>query len=50
MYIKDWKRELFSIPNLLSFFRLVLIPVYAYIYLNATQTYQYFIAGSIMAV
>lgn len=50
MYIKDWKRELLSIPNLLSFFRLVLIPVYAYIYLNATQTYQYFIAGSIMAV
>ena len=50
MYIKDWKRELFSIPNLLSFFRLVLIPVYSYIYLNATQTYQYFIAGSIMAV
>lgn len=50
MYIKDWKRELFSIPNLLSFFRLVLIPIYAYIYLNATQTYQYFIAGSIMAV
>ena len=50
MYIKDWKRELFSIPNLLSFFRLVLIPVYAYIYLNATQAYQYFIAGSIMAV
>ena len=50
MYMKDRKRELFSIPNLLSFFRLVLIPVYAYIYLNATQTYQYFIAGSIMAV
>lgn len=50
MFIKDWKRELFSIPNLLSFFRLVLIPIYAYIYLNATQAYQYFIAGSIMAV
>ncbi len=50
MFIKDWKRELFSIPNMLSFFRLALIPVYAYIYLNATQTYQYFIAGSIMAV
>lgn len=37
-------------PEFAQFFRLVLIPVYAYIYLNATQTYQYFIAGSIMAV
>ncbi len=50
MFIKDWKRELFSIPNMLSFFRLALIPIYAYIYLNATQPHQYFIAGSIMAV
>lgn len=50
MFIKDWKKEIFSIPNLLSCFRLALIPVYAYIYLNATQTYQYVIAGAIMAV
>lgn len=50
MFIKDWKKEIFSIPNLLSFFRLALIPVYAYIYLNATQPHQYLIAGSIMAV
>lgn len=50
MFIKDWKKEVFTIPNLLSLFRLVLIPVYAYIYLNATENYQYLIAGSIMAV
>ncbi len=50
MLIKNWKKEIFSIPNLLSFFRLALIPVYAYIYLNATQTYQYVLAGTIMAV
>lgn len=50
MFIKDWKKEIFSIPNLLSFFRLALVPVYAYIYLNATQPHQYLIAGSIMAV
>ena len=48
MFIKDWKKEVFTIPNLLSLFRLVLIPVYAY--LNATENYQYLIAGSIMAV
>ena len=50
MFIKDWKKEVFTIPNLLSLFRLVLIPVYAYIYLNATENYQYLIAGTIMAV
>ena len=50
MIIKDWKKDVLTIPNFLSLFRLVLIPVYAYIYLNATENYQYLIAGSIMAV
>lgn len=50
MYIKDWKKEIFTIPNLLSLFRLVLIPVYVYIYLNAVEKYQYLIAGTIMAL
>ncbi|MGM9549452.1 MAG: CDP-alcohol phosphatidyltransferase family protein [Faecousia sp.] len=50
MHIKDWKKEVFTIPNLLSLFRLALIPVYIYIYLSATQTYQYITAGAIMAV
>ncbi len=50
MFIKNWKKEIFTIPNLLSLFRLMLLPVYAYIYLNATEDYQYLIAGSIMAV
>lgn len=50
MFIKDWKKEIFTIPNLLSLFRLVLIPVYALIYWNATEDYQYLIAGTIMAV
>lgn len=50
MYIKDWKKEIFTIPNLLSLFRLALIPVYAYIYLNATETAHYITAGAIMAV
>ncbi len=48
--IKDWKKEIFTIPNLLSLFRLALIPVYIVIYLNATQTCQYYVAGGILAV
>ena len=50
MFITNWKKEIFTIPNLLSLFRLVLLPVYARIYLTATKHYQYLIAGSIMAV
>lgn len=50
MFIKNWKKEIFSIPNLLSLFRILLLPVYVYIYLNAAETYQYILAGTIMAV
>ena len=50
MYMKDWKQEILTIPNLLSLLRLVLIPVYIVIYLGATETHEYFLAGSILAV
>ncbi len=50
MFIKDWKKEILTIPNLLSLFRLVLIPVYMVIYLDATDTRQYFTAAAILAV
>ena len=50
MLIKDWKKDLFTIPNMLSLFRLVLIPVYIVIYLNAQSSKDYFIAGGILAV
>lgn len=50
MFIKDWKKEILTIPNLLSLFRLVLIPVYVYIYLNAERDSEYMLAGIIMAV
>ena len=50
MIIKDWKKDLFTIPNLLSLFRLVLIPVYMVIYLNAKDHTDYFIAAGILAV
>ncbi len=50
MTIKDWKKDLFTIPNLLSLFRLVLIPVYIVIYLRAKTAEDYYIAAGILAV
>ena len=50
MIIKDWKKDLFTIPNWLSFFRLVLIPVYVSIYLKAEDMVDYAIAAGILAV
>lgn len=50
MIIKDWKKEILTIPNLLSLFRLVLIPVYIVIYLNARDAVDYYVAAGILAV
>ena len=50
MFTKGWKQEVFTIPNLLSFFRLLLIPVYITIYLYADDVIDYYIAGGILAV
>lgn len=50
MIIKDWKKEILTIPNLLSFFRLILIPVYMMIYLHAEKPIDFFLAGSILAI
>ena len=50
MFIKDWKKEIFTIPNLLSLFRLALLPLYVEIYLAAEEAHEYLLAGSIMAV
>lgn len=50
MIVKDWKKEILTIPNLLSLFRLLLIPVYVVIYLRATEQAHYYIAGGILAV
>ena len=50
MFIKDWKKEILTVPNLLSLFRLLLIPVYMVIYLNAKDQTDYYIAGAILAV
>ena len=38
---KDWKREYFSIPNLMGYFRLSLIPVYVMVYIHADGMKDY---------
>lgn len=50
MFIKDWKKDIFTIPNFLSLFRLVLIPIYVAIYLNAQTKSDYFLAAGILTV
>ena len=50
MFVHDWKKDVFTIPNMLSLFRLALIPVYVSVYLDATSLPDYFLAGSILAV
>lgn len=46
----NWKKDIFNIPNMLSLFRLALIPVYMYIYLTARAPGDYILAGSILAL
>ena len=50
MNTKDWRSSVFTIPNLLSLFRLLLIPVYVTIYLNAESAADYYLAGGILAL
>ena len=50
MSIKNWKKEIFTVPNMLSLFRLLLIPVYVIIYLNATEASHYYLSAGILAV
>ena len=50
MFNIDWKKEILTIPNLLSLFRLLLIPVYVTIYLNAAEIWHYYLAAGILAL
>ena len=53
MIKKNWKKEIFTIPNVLSFFRLALIPVYVVIYLNAVKTGDtrgFFLSAAVLAI
>lgn len=48
--MNNWKKDIRNIPNMLSLFRLALIPVYMYIYLNASESRDYWLAGTILAI
>lgn len=50
MNTEDWKSNILTIPNILSLFRIVLIPVYVAIYLKADNTSDYYLAGGILAI
>ena len=50
MLIKKLKKEIITIPNLLSLFRLLLIPIYICLYLRAKRPEDYILAASILAV
>lgn len=45
----NWKKEICTIPNLLSVFRIVLIPVYMNIYIHADSPDDYTTAAVILA-
>lgn len=46
----NWKKEIFTVPNLLSCCRIFLIPIYLQIYLHASTASDYFLAAVIIAV
>jgi cardiolipin synthase len=50
MYLTNWKKEIWSIPNLLSLFRLFLIPVYLSLYLRADSPGAYTAAAVVLAL
>lgn len=43
-------KEVFSIPNLMGYFRILLIPVFSYLYCTATDTRSYLIAAAVVLV
>lgn len=47
---RDKLKEYFSVPNILSYFRLILIPVYLYTYFNARTDEDYLKAALVIAV
>lgn len=47
MYSKD---QIFSVPNILGYFRILLIPVFMYLYLSATTITDYCISAGVVAL
>ena len=43
-------KEYFSIPNLMGYFRILLIPVYLFLYIRAETTEEYYMAAVVLLV
>ena len=50
MFINKWKKEIFTLPNLLSLLRLLLIPVYVTLYQRAKEPGDYFITAGVLGL
>ncbi|GIO26644.1 CDP-alcohol phosphatidyltransferase family protein [Ornithinibacillus bavariensis] len=42
------RKEIFSIPNILSYIRLILIPIFVFIYITAESAHDYYVAAIII--
>lgn len=47
---ENWKREYFSIPNLMGYFRILLVPVFAVLYLRAETARDYLVAALVLGI
>lgn len=48
--MKNLKKEVFTIPNIMGYFRIILIPIFLYIYYNATSVRDYYIVAGIVCI
>ena len=48
--MNDVKKDLLTVPNVLTFFRILLIPVYAVLYMKAVTLRDYIVSAAVLAV
>ncbi|MDD5937131.1 MAG: CDP-alcohol phosphatidyltransferase family protein [Clostridiales bacterium] len=44
------KKEFFTIPNIMGYFRIILIPIFTYLYFSATSTQDYYIVATLVLI
>ena len=47
---KIYKKKIFSIPNIMGYFRIFLIPVFCYLYITAESEREYLYAAFVVLV
>lgn len=48
--MKNLRKEVFSIPNMMGYFRIILIPIFLYVYYNATLIKDYYVVAGIVCI